>query len=103
LNWRHDLTLPSGDQAHAAFTSGLACFIGRELEIGPTTIPTTDLARRIKGTIKYLLANGPVLNHGDQLALFPSESIRAHFADQGAFADGPVIRLEPERMVVSVA
>ena len=103
LNWRRDLRLANGDRAQCVFTSGLSAFIGRELEIGPTTAPGPDLTRRLKGTIRYLLANGPVLNHGDQLALFPSESIRAVFADQGVFAAGPVIRLELERMVVSVA
>lgn len=97
--WRE--TGPNG--ASVGFTRGLSAFVGRELELGPSTAPIADLTRRLRGTVQYLLSQGPVLNDGDQLAMVRNESIRVELADHGQFVAGPILRLAPERMILGVA
>ena len=83
-------------------TEGASAFIGMEIEFLPAQLPPAELAQRIFGVFRYLLANGAVLNDGDTLGQSETEMIRVHFRDRGLHFDGRVLQLsfegkEPQR------
>lgn len=77
----------------ATYTTGLAPFIGREIEFEPTTWPATEVAQRVLGTAQYLMGRGLVIKDGDTLGVDASEKIRARYLDQGQRPGVPVLRL----------
>jgi Domain of unknown function (DUF4261) len=74
-------------------TMGLSSFVGREIEFEPSLLPPGIVAERVQGTIDYLLARGPVLQHGDTLGVNETERIRIEHGDRGQHVDLPIYRL----------
>jgi hypothetical protein len=89
--------LPTGERTLAVVTSGLAPFIGREVEWLPTPLPPATIANRLIGLCQYLIVNGPVIKDGETLGVSESDRIRATFAPRGQ-RGGPVIQLSVETM-----
>jgi hypothetical protein len=74
-------------------TMGLSSFVGREIEFEPSLLSPGIIAQRVQGTIAYLLARGPVLQHGDTLGVSETERIRIEHADKGQHVNLPIYRL----------
>lgn len=66
-----------------AKTIGLNVFTGYELEIVPIDWPPVELAKRIYGTVQYLLNNGSVLEDGQTLGVTEDEHFRLHWHQGG--------------------
>jgi hypothetical protein len=86
---------PGGQRTLALVTTGLASFVGREIEWLPATLPPAVIAQRVYGVCQYLIVNGMVLKDGDTVGVSESERIRVHFAERGQ-RGAPVLQLTME-------
>ena len=98
LLWLDGPPTPEGERTLAVVTTGLAPFVGREVEFMPAPLPPAVIAERTLGTITYLLGQGPVLKDGDSLGVSEAERIRAKYAAQGYKPGVPVIQLRIEAL-----
>ena len=79
-------------------TTGLSAFVDREIEFQPSAKPPDLLASRLIGTIRYLLAKGPVLNDGDTLGISENERIRVRLVASEIRPEQPVYALSLEQV-----
>lgn len=96
--WLDGPKTPAGERTLAVVTTGLAPFVGREIEFQPAPLPPAVIAERVLGTIVYLLMNGPVLNDGDTLGVSESERIRTRHRPSGQRPNLPIMALSVERL-----
>ena len=87
-----------GGRTTACVTTGLAPFVGREIEFMPASLDPSKIAQRVFGTMQYLLAQGPVLKDGETLGVSEAERIRIRHADQGYHPGVPVLQLFLENL-----
>jgi Domain of unknown function (DUF4261) len=73
--------------------TGLAGFVGREIEYEPAFLPPVIVAQWVRGAALYLLTQGPALKHGDTLGVDPTERIGIEHADKSECASLPISRL----------
>lgn len=88
--------LQQGPARVGCVTAGLSAFVGREIEFEPAALPLGVVAERVLGTVEYLLAAGPIFNHGDTLGVTDTERIRITHHEKGALVAGPIYRLDHE-------
>lgn len=94
LTWL-DVPVPANTPRQlVALTTGLAPFIGREIEFMPSTLPPATIAQRVISTAQYLITNGLVLKDGDTLGVTETEKIRVRFAERGQRPAVPVVQLQ---------
>lgn len=63
-------------------TGGFEPFLGYEVEVWNAPHPVDFVADKLSETLRYLLINGPVINHGDTIGAAPGDkSIRCFFGD----------------------
>jgi hypothetical protein len=96
-------TTEDGLPGVAMTTTGLASFVGREIEFLPAKLHPAVVGQRVIGTAAYLLMNGPVLEHGHTLGVSKDEAIRVRHLDRGRRTNGPVYELSLELLDASVA
>ncbi len=82
--------------AIACVTTGLMPFIGREIELLPTSLQPAQIAERLYGLARYLIDKGQILKDGETVGLSPTEKFRVTLADQGQRPGIPVIKLKLE-------
>ena len=82
--------------AIACITTGLMPFIGREIELMPTSLQPAQIAERLYGLARYLIDKGQILKDGETVGLSPTEKFRVALADQGQRPGLPVIKLKLE-------
>ena len=75
------------------FTTGLASFVGREIEFQAAALPPPTVAERVLGTAQYLLSHGLVLKHGDTLGISSTERIRVEHVNEGQYIKTAALRL----------
>jgi len=95
-------TTADGQPSVGMATSGLAAFLGREIEFLPAKLDSVVVGQRVIGAATYLLMNGPVLDHGHPLGGSENEAIRVRHLDRGRRGGGPVYELSLERLAASV-
>lgn len=88
--------LADGRQTTEARTSGLAAFVGREIEFEPVALKPFDVASRLVGLCNYLIASGPVIKDGETVGLTETEKIRVRYKRSGKYGSGPVMLLTLE-------
>jgi hypothetical protein len=98
LLWLDGPMTPARERTLAVVTTGLAPFVGREVEFMPAPLPPAVIADRTLGTLTYLLTRGPVLKDGDSLGVSEKERIRATYAAQGYKPGVPVMQLRIEAL-----
>ena len=96
-------TLENGRPGVGMMTTGLMPFVGREIEFPPAELHPSVVVQRVIGTAHYLLANGPVVDHGHTIGISNSEAIRVRHLDRGHFAPRPVYELTLEVLDPSVS
>jgi hypothetical protein len=64
---------PDGRKTVAAISYGLRPFIGREIDLQPTTLPQIEAGRRLIGAMELSLSRGPVLKDGETFGLSADE------------------------------
>ena len=96
-------TLENGRPGVGMMTTGLMPFVGREIEFPPAELHPSVIAQRVIGTAHYLLANGPVVDHGHTIGISNSEAIRVRHLDRGRFVPRPVYELTLEVLDPSVS
>lgn len=101
LLWLDGPRTPAHERTLAVLTTGLAPFVGREIEFLPAALPPAVIAERVLGTIVYLLMNGPVLNDGDTLGISESERIRIQHLPAGQRPNLPILVLSVEQLASS--
>ena len=84
--------LINGQQPVGLITTGLAPFIGREIDFVPTNASPVMVAQRVIGTASYLLVQGVVFKDGETLGISKTERISVGLID----GDVPVYRLRLE-------
>ena len=87
-----------GRETTTAIGFGLCPFVGREVEFQPSTEPRLEVARRLLGTMEYLLTKGPVLQDGDTLGVTPAERLRVQTCDSALRAGLPIYALTIEKL-----
>ena len=88
--------VPGGTPTVAAFTTGLAAFIGREIEFQPAPLQPVEVAQRLVGLCQYLIVNGPVIRDGETVGLSEREKIRVRHAPAGQRPGVPVLLMSLE-------
>ena len=88
----------AGRETTTAISFGLLPFVGREVEIRPSTEPKPEVARRLLGIMEYLLTQGPVLDDGDTLGISPTERLRVRTAESDLRAGLPIYALTIEKL-----
>jgi hypothetical protein len=96
-------TTDDGLPGVAMATTGLAAFVGREIEFLPAKLHPAVVGQRVIGAAAYLLMSGPVLEHGHTLGVSKDEAIRVRHLDRGRRTDGPIYELSLELLDASVA
>ena len=96
-------TLANGRPGVGMTTTGLMPFVGREIEFPPVELHPSVIAQRVIGTAHYLLANGPVVDHGHTIGISNSEAIRVRHLEGGRFVPRPVYELTLEVLDPSVS
>ncbi len=96
-------TTEDGLPGVAMATTGLAAFVGREIEFLPAKLHPAVVAQRVIGTAAYLLMSGPVLEHGHTLGVSREEAIRVRHLERGRRTNGPIYELSLELLDASVA
>jgi hypothetical protein len=96
-------TTEDGMPGVAMVTTGLATFVGRELEFLPAKLHPAVVIQRVIGTAGYLLMNGPVVEHGHTIGVSHDEAIRVRHRDRGRRTGGPIYELSLELLDESVA
>lgn len=82
--------------AIACITTGLQPFIGREIEVMPTTLQPAQVAERLYGLGRYLIDKGQILKDGETVGISQTEKFRVALAPRGQRPDIPVIQLTLE-------
>jgi hypothetical protein len=77
-------------------TTGLMPFAGREIEFPPAELHPNIVAEKVIGMASYLLAKGPVVDHGHTIGISNDEAIRVRHLDRGRFTPRPVYELTLE-------
>ncbi|WP_428697028.1 DUF4261 domain-containing protein [Stappia sp.] len=95
LMWFRDEMTGQG-QAIGAATLGARHFFGMEIEFLPAPKPPVDVAQRIFGLVRYLLAHGAVVKDGDTIGESETDITRVRFLDRGMFVPGRVLQLAVE-------
>jgi hypothetical protein len=63
-------------------TGGFQPLLGYEVEVWNAPHPVAFVSEKMSQTLRYLLINGPVINHGDTIGAEPGDrSIRCFFGD----------------------
>ncbi len=93
----------NGRPAVGMMTTGLMPFVGREIEFPPAELHPSVVAQRVIGTAHYLLANGPVVDHGHTIGISNAEAIRVRHRDRGRYIPRPVYELSLEVLDPSVS
>jgi len=96
-------TTEDGMPGVAMATTGLATFVGREIEFLPAKLHPAVVIQRVIGTAGYLLMNGPVLEHGHTIGVSPDEAIRVRHRERGQRTNGPIYELSLELLDATVA
>jgi len=96
-------TTDNGLPGVAMATTGLAAFVGREIEFLPAKLHPAVVAQRVIGAAAYLLMNGPVIEHGHTLGVSSSEAIRVRHLDRGRHTNAPIYELSLELLDEAVA
>lgn len=66
-------------------TGGFEPLLGYEIEVWNAPHPVAFVSEKMSQTLRYLLINGPVINHGDTIGTEPGDrSIRCFFGDSRA-------------------
>lgn len=78
----------------AATTTGLARFIGREIDFLPSGLKASEIAENILFVARYLIMDDVTFESGDTLGFDERPAMRAAVEDQGFRADIPVYRLQ---------
>lgn len=78
----------------AVATTGLARFIGREIDFLPSSLSPTEIAKNILHIAKYLIDKGPVIGDGDTLGFDEVRAIRSRIVEQGYRPGIPVYALQ---------
>jgi hypothetical protein len=86
----------SRPNAIACITTGLQPFIGREIEVWPTTLEPAQIAERLYGLGRYLIDKGQILKDGETVGISQTEKFRVALAPQGQRPGIPVIQLKLE-------
>jgi hypothetical protein len=86
----------NGQPGIGVTTAGLVPFIGREIEFRPARLHPAVAAQRVLGTAAYLLASGPVLEHGHTLGVSQAEAIRVRHVERGPRTGAPIYDLTLE-------
>lgn len=81
-----------GRQA-SAHTRGLAALGLMDIEAAASPEPVNELGRRLESIAGYLLANGPVINHGDTLGESGNEIVRIDYGPSLFGNKEPVMHL----------
>jgi hypothetical protein len=102
FDWLDGPPLPNGQRTLALVTTGLAPFVGREIEWLPAALPPALISQRVHGLCQYLMNRGPVLTDGDTIGVTEAERIRARYAERG-HSGRPVIQLTMESRDPSIA
>lgn len=72
-------------------TGGLEPFVGYEVEVWNAPHPVSFVGERMSGALRYLLINGPVINHGDTIGdTVGDRSVRCFFGPSRADRARPV-------------
>jgi Domain of unknown function (DUF4261) len=83
----------TGARTTAMYTTGLAPFVGREIEFLPSTWPPTQIADRAIGTAQYLMERGPVIKDGETLGTSRCEKVRISLVAAGLCIGKPIFEL----------
>lgn len=86
----------SGEATVTGVSFGMRPFIGREIELAPTTLPHLEAGKRLIGAIDMSLTRGPVLKDGDTFGLTADERISAEFRQSAVRPGLPVVCLNAE-------
>ncbi|HEY5720747.1 MAG TPA: hypothetical protein VIT45_00340 [Allosphingosinicella sp.] len=63
-------------------TGGFLPLLGFEIEVWNAPHPVAYVSEKLSRTLRYLLLNGPIINHGDSIGTEPGDrSIRCFFGD----------------------
>jgi hypothetical protein len=83
----------AGRHTYGCVTTGVASFVGRELEFDAAPMPPEELIGHTFALTQWLVFKGPVLKHDEQMKVSPTEHFRIKIADQGTLLKQPVYRL----------
>jgi hypothetical protein len=83
------------DGTTGLFTTGLAPLGHMEIEIPRIDMEPGELRDWLVNIMYYLLANGPVLKHGQTIGMSAEQQIRISHCESSFGHSGKVIRLEP--------
>jgi hypothetical protein len=97
LLWLDGPKAPNGQRTFAVITTGLAPFVGREIEFQPAARPPLEVGQRVAGTISYLMQHGAVLKDGDTVGISPTERIRVRHSERGQRPGLPIYALTLEQ------
>jgi Domain of unknown function (DUF4261) len=85
------------DQKIVCQTRGLAVFMGRELECGPSDMQPGELAQTVLGVARYMVSSGPIFSDGHTFGFGKTESVDAQLNFIWSDASGvntPMFQLE---------
>jgi len=78
-------------------STGLAVFLGRELECGPYLMPPMEMAKTVLGVARYMASAGPIFADGHTFGFGETQSkdacLRVARSSRGGI-DRPIFRLE---------
>ena len=96
-------TTADGRPGLAMVTTGLVPFLDREIEFLPAALHPVIVGQRVIGTAHYLLASGPIVEHGNTIGVSNSESLRVRHLERGRYTRRPVYELTLEVLDPSVS
>jgi hypothetical protein len=82
-------------QSIAAFTVGLATFVGREIEFEVPGMDQATTVQRVAGLTSYLIEHGDVIKDGHTVGTSETDCIKAHHG-VSRFNGSPVLRVGPD-------
>ncbi|MDX8348614.1 DUF4261 domain-containing protein [Cognatiyoonia sp. IB215446] len=87
----------------AVSTTGLARFVGREIELLPTDLPAAQIAELVIFVSRYLIRSGPVLASGHTLGFDERRAVKVDLLDEGLRPGIPVISLTYRQNEITVS
>jgi Domain of unknown function (DUF4261) len=96
MSFRPGAALRDGRPSTAAMTTGLAAFIGREIEFLPAPLTPAEIAQRLIGLCQYLIVNGLVIKDGETVGLTKDEKIRVRYTMRSTPPATPVLLMSLE-------
>lgn len=84
-----------GQSTVGCVTTGLAAFMGREIEFAATPLPMETVVNLALAIAQYALNEGTSIKHGETFAIGPKQSMRVELADNGRVLAAPVYHVSP--------